>query len=479
MIHGNIGGYNLGVWNCRKGLIDVNREPTCKFEEVKEFILKRRLHMLCLIETDLHSSMSRHRRTVTLTGNDISSVLGISGYQIYLPATWKYHGQARILVYAKEELKINEKQLGTSLTDLPILSFEISLGKEKKTIINYFYREFTSGVTGLKTIQEQMERLNRMLKHWKSLMNSNKDVVCLGDANLCAMKWNDTNYQFKEHAEMVQTFLLETETSQLVKQFTRSELARGGVVSRSIIDHCYTNAPGKVSHPEVVAVGSSDHLGLVVTKYTRAPKIKPKVIMKRSYKNFRVEEFLKDIHNSNINQNVTAINNLEDAALEFEKTFKEILEVHAPIKIFQTRSNYSPFLSEKTKKLIEMRNSWKETAVKSGYKSAEKIAKDLGKEIKRATAKDKTTYFNKDFGECCDRSNAWKTAKTIIGMNNNSSPTSIRVADVHGGIQHIRNPQQLAQEFNKFFKKKVDVLRQKNISDTSNPASSKTKNLEL
>ena len=206
MIHGNIGGYNLGVWNCRKGLIDANREPTCKFEEVKEFILKRRLHMLCLIETDLHSSMSRHRRTVTLTGNDISSALGISGYKIYLPATWKYHGQARILVYAKEELKIHEKQLGASLTDLPILSFEISLGKEKKTIVNYFYREFTSGVTGLKTIQQQMERLNRMLKHWKSLMESNKDVVCLGDANLCAMKWNDTNYQFKEHAEMVQTF---------------------------------------------------------------------------------------------------------------------------------------------------------------------------------------------------------------------------------------------------------------------------------
>ena len=154
------------------------------------------------------------------------------------------------------------------------------MGNEKKTIVNYFYREFTSGVTGLKTIQEQMERLNRMLKHWKSLMESNKDVVCLGDANLCAMKWNDTNYQFKEHAEMVQTFLLETETSQLVKQFTRSELARGGVVSRSIIDHCYTNAPGKVSHPEVVAVGSSDHLGLVVTKFTRAPKIKPKVIIK-------------------------------------------------------------------------------------------------------------------------------------------------------------------------------------------------------
>ena len=451
----------MGMWNCRKGLIDMNYEATSKFEEVKQFLIKRKLHMLCLIETDLHGTMSRHRRTVTLTKNDIYSVLGISGYNIYLPSTWKRHGQARILVYAKEELNINEKQLEASLTDLPILSFEISLGKEKKTIVNFFYREFTSGVTGLKTSQEQLERLNRMIKHWKILMDSNKDVVCLGDANLCAMKWNDSNYQFKEHAETVQTFLLETETSQLVKQFTRSEFARGGVVSRSCIDHCYSNAPGKVSHPEIVAVGSSDHLGIVITKYTRAPKIKPKVIMKRSYKNFKVEDFLKDILNSNINENVKAVQNVEEAALEFEKTFKEILDVHAPIKIFQTRSNYSPFLSEKTKKLIEMRNSWKEMAVKFGYKSAEKIAKDIGKEIKRATTEDKATYFNKDFGECCDRSNAWKTAKTIIGMNNNSSPTSIKVADVHGSVQHVRNPQQLAQLFNKFFKNKVDVLRQK------------------
>ena len=114
-------------------MIDVNREATCKFEEVKLFIMKRRLHMLCLVETDLHSTMSRHRRSVTLTGNDIRSVFGIPGYTIYLPLTWKHHGQTRILVYVKEELKISEKQLEVCLTDLPIITFEISMGKEKKT----------------------------------------------------------------------------------------------------------------------------------------------------------------------------------------------------------------------------------------------------------------------------------------------------------------------------------------------------------
>ena len=339
--------------------------------------------------------------------------LGISGYKIYLPATWKLHGQSRILVYAKEELKVSEKQLEASISDLPMLTFEIGLGLEKKTVVNFFYREFTSGVTGLRTEQDQLERLKRMISHWRSLVGSNKDVVFLGDANLCTMKWNDSNYQFKEHAEMVQTFLLETESSQLVKQFTRSEVVRGGVVSRSLIDHCYSNAVGKVAPPEIVGVGSSDHHEVVVTKYMRAPKIKPKVVMKRSYKNFVAEDFLKDINSSNLNKDVTATNDLEEAASKFEKIFKEILDIHAPVKIFQMRRNYSPFLSEKTKSLIAVRNKWKEIAVNYGYKHAEKITKEIGKEIKKGISEDKKLYFYKEFGECCDRSNAWRTAKII------------------------------------------------------------------
>ena len=86
--------------------------------------------------------------------------------------------------------------------------------------------------------------------------------------------------------------------------------------------------------------------------------------MKRSYKNFIVEDFLKDINSSNLNEDVTAINNIKEAALEFERTFKEILDIHAPIKIFQTRKNYSPFLSDYIKTLLAARNSWKEMAVK-------------------------------------------------------------------------------------------------------------------
>ena len=122
MVNGNRnGGYDLGMWNCRRGLIDANYEATVKFDEVKQFILKRKLHMLCLIETDLHSSLSRHKRRVTFTRSEICNILGIPGYNIHLPATWKYYGQARLIVYVKEELKVNERLLEARLTDLPMI----------------------------------------------------------------------------------------------------------------------------------------------------------------------------------------------------------------------------------------------------------------------------------------------------------------------------------------------------------------------
>ena len=47
--------------------------------------------------------------------------------------------------------------------------------------------------------------------------------------------------------------------------------------------------------PEVLPVGDSDHLGVFVTKFTRSPSIKPKTIMKRSYKEFVAENFLNDV----------------------------------------------------------------------------------------------------------------------------------------------------------------------------------------
>ena len=82
-----------------------------------------------------------------------------------------------------------------------------------------------------------------------------------------------------------------------------------------------------------------------------------------------------------------------------------ILDRHAPVKIFQVRKNYTPYLSEETKQLMAARKNWKEVATKFGYKSAEKISKDLSKEIRKHVVNDEKEYFKKNFGDKTDTSN--------------------------------------------------------------------------
>ena len=107
MINGNRRlGYNLAMWNCRRGLIDFKNEASSKIVDVKNLIESKKLHMLCLVESDLHSEVSRHRRAQPLDIKDIQSKLHIPGYKIFLPNTWEKHGQARLMVYAKEELQV-------------------------------------------------------------------------------------------------------------------------------------------------------------------------------------------------------------------------------------------------------------------------------------------------------------------------------------------------------------------------------------
>ena len=137
--------------------------------EVKQFIQSKHLHVLCVVESDLHSPLSRYIRRHPLNTGEVQSILQVPGYKILLPKSWQVHGQARIIIFAKEELQVKIRDIGVHNSDLPTLSMEIGLGREKRTVVNYFYREFTGGVSGLDDTQSQIERLARQISIWKSL----------------------------------------------------------------------------------------------------------------------------------------------------------------------------------------------------------------------------------------------------------------------------------------------------------------------
>ena len=470
MINGNgRKGYNIGLWNCRRGLIIGEKNESTKLVEIKQFLEKKSLHLLCLVESDLHSPISRYIRRNCLSTEDVHRVLGISGYKIILPKSWQVHGQARVMVFVKEELNVNIRDNGISNADLPTITCEISFGRERKTIVNFCYREFTSGVSGLSDMNSQVERWSRQLRIWNILLSGTKDVICMGDTNLCSQRWLEDDYKNKELSDMTHTFMLETACSQLVKENTRSEVAQGGIISTSCIDHCYTNSPEKVSDPEVVAVGSSDHLGVVVRKFSKVARSNPNTVKKRSYRDFKVEEFLKEVIESDINRAVMGCNDVDDAAVVFQEKFKNILDKHAPIKIFQMRKNYNPYLKEETKLLIEERAVLKEEMTRNGDKALAKEIKQKSKDIVKAINNDKKVYFEEGLSDKVDVSTAWKTANELLGNKKNLAPTVIKVVGKDGNTETVTNPQKLATMFNQFFRRKVQLLRNKTNQPPKTP----------
>ena len=61
------------------------------------------------------------------------------------------------------------------------------------------------------------------------------------------------------------------------------------------------------------------------------------------------------MYSSNINQEVSESNDIDEAAEVFENSFRIILDKHAPMKTIQIRKNFSPFLSNNTKEIILFR----------------------------------------------------------------------------------------------------------------------------
>ena len=151
-----------------------------------------------------------------------------------------------ILAYISDELNYKRTPTDQTIVDLPNITLEIGLGREKKTIINIFYREWTSGVSGLSSHTSQVEGLTRQIIYWKSLYRLRKAITIMGDANLDALKWNEADYNAnnKTLANLVQEYLLEESSQQVVQDFTRSEMSNN-FIHRSCIDHIYTNASMK------------------------------------------------------------------------------------------------------------------------------------------------------------------------------------------------------------------------------------------
>ena len=133
---------------------------------------------------------------------------------------------------------------------------------------------------------------------------------------------------------------------QLVRGATRIEKG----CPKTGLDHLYSNKPEKLSSVETFFTGVSDHKLLKVQRFTKGFRPLPRFVRKRTFKEFNEEIFKDNIKSCGLEE-VYLCTDANSAAEVLSKKLTMVLDMMAPIKKFQTRTNYAPWISKETKEL--------------------------------------------------------------------------------------------------------------------------------
>ena len=324
-----------------------------KVFEVKNIIKEKSPHIFGLSECEL--------RKVNNVYDE--EKLKIPGYDLLFPKSWTEHGFARVIVYVKKTLKYEQVY---DIEDDLVQSVWLKGGFKNCRDIYFchLYREHTSTLGS--SMAAQRTYLEKILSQWEeaSVHNNSTDineVHISGDMNLDALdgKWLRSTYNLITLSKLVQISCNLGNFTQLVNVPTRFQYnSVKQTTDFSCIDHIYTNAKFRCSSITVTSFGGSDHDIVGYIRYTKVPPSPARTIRKRSYKNFVLEDFLKDLRSVDWTE-VYRCGDVDLSAEIFTRKFVDVLNPHAPWVKYQQRKHFTPWITDETKELIKKREELK------------------------------------------------------------------------------------------------------------------------
>ena len=172
---------------------------------------------------------------------------------------------------------------------------------------------------------------------------------------------------------------------QMIKEPTRVT-----ATSRTLIDLAFCNKPEMITMSGVDHIGISDHSLIYVCRKISIPRNEPKVIRSHQYKHYDKNSFLADLELRDIIQYMINDNNPDVLWEDFKTKFLLVADVHAPQITRKVKSEYTPWMTNNTKKQIYHRDFLKKKTIKTGsedmfvaYKKSRNALNKLIKDTKR------------------------------------------------------------------------------------------------
>ena len=299
----------------------------------------------------------------------------LDGYNVFLSQTLKNPQlrTSRVAVYVNKDIKVKEHK--DLMSDkFSSVWLEVGLPRKRKFLICNVYREWqylAQGDTDSASPEAQLTRWKIFVDQWERAMSENKEIHVTGDMNIDFLKWdrpaqptNSTQTEIRPLVYELSDKIYPHGFVQLVSEATRAWAGQ----QPSGLDHYYTNKPSKLSEVEVFKNGSSDHKLVFTTRYTKAQISKPRIVRKRSYKNFDPVQFFRRLRAVSWWE-LYQCTDVNTAVSIPTRNLTVLLDEMAPIKSIQIRTKYAPWLSQSTKEKMRERDWAQKAATESRLKS--------------------------------------------------------------------------------------------------------------
>ena len=387
----------------------------------------------------------------------------IPNYKIYFANTLKNPdlNVSRVAVFVHDDVLVTVRDDLMS-TEVSSVWLEVGFPKQKKFLISHVYREWQylgQNHQESHTVLEQLRRWDLFLQQWESAISENSEIHVQGDFNLNFLDFskvdclpsNTQSYRLKSLIQALKDRVVPNGFCQLINDVTR---IWPGAPS-TLLDHHWTNQEEKVSYHHAYYQGASDHKMIYTVRRTKKVISKPRIIKKRSFKNFDPQAFI-DAVRSTPWLDVYLCNNLDTAVNLVATKLNMILDIMAPVKVIQVRSCYAPWMSSKTKEEIKKRKIAQQKAAESQNIEDWEEFKKLRNSINKTIKSEKKQWQSKKletFGN--DTRSIWKNVKNWLGWSSGGPPTKL----VDNGKVYTK-PKDISSILNNFFVTKVRKLRQ-------------------
>ena len=436
-------GIKIAHWNKGNAFLQ-NKMP-----EIKNIISGLHPHILGISEANLHHHHDQ-------------KLVEIPDYTLHICPTLTNPTQktSRIVTYTHNSLvaKLRPDLMSNTYSSIWL---EVGLPRHRKFLVCQGDNNFSQSVA------MQMGRWAEFLDQWERALDTGMEVHTLGDMNLNHLNWTDESlphsnqsYRLRELISALFSKILSKGVTQCVRVATRHWPGQPSTG----LDHYYTNRVDKISPVQTQHHGGSDHQLIFAVRYSRSLKTSPRYIRKRSFKNFNPQEFISEIQKVSW-LDVYLCDNVNQAVELMSNKITSILDIMAPIKTVQVRTNYVPWLSQETKNMMNDRDLLQSKAAKTRSPEDWKRYKIVRNRISSRLKSEERRWHKLKISECGKNSaKIWKNVKDLINWKSSGAPTQL----FNSGNLYNK-PMEVANCQNKFFVDKVSKIRESMPAPVSDP----------